>query len=254
MAPLVLRIFIYDRGDWLFVNTRDIQEEKNEITVNALGKYAALDYLPEITKFDAEADTYTVIFNELTHDPFFMQAPMYVPATTVTDKGGGRFAGDAHYHVYAAAFRLLGEWFDCLKANNVYDNTRIIIVSDHGWNIPVDESTDVILPNGDFATQYNSLLMVKDFDSSGTLETDYSFMTKADVPLLAMDGIVENPVNPFTNNPVKADKENGVTITTSGKFYPTNHGKYRFRINSEEWLYVRDNIFDANNWKKAALN
>jgi YidC/Oxa1 family membrane protein insertase len=254
MAPLVLRVFIYDRGDWLFINTRDIQEERNEITVNALGKYAALDYLPEITKFDSTADTYTIIFNELTHDPFFMQAPMYVPVKTVTDKGGGRFSEDAHYHVYAAAFRLLGEWFDCLKANNVYDNTRIIIVSDHGWNIPVDASTDIILPNGDFATRYNSLLMEKDFDSNGHLETDYSFMTQADVPLLAMDGIVENPVNPFTNNPVKADKENGVTITTSGKFYPTNHGKYRFRINREEWLYVKDNIFDANNWKKAALH
>jgi phosphoesterase RecJ-like protein len=31
----------------------------------------------------------------------------------------------------AAALRL-GEWFDWMKAEGVYDNTRIIIVADHG--------------------------------------------------------------------------------------------------------------------------
>ena len=31
-----------------------------------------------------------------------------------------------------ASYRALGDWFDYLRANNLYDNTRIIIVSDHG--------------------------------------------------------------------------------------------------------------------------
>ena len=35
-----------------------------------------------------------------------------------------------HYQVNMAAFLKLGEWFDYLRENGVYDNTRIIIVSD----------------------------------------------------------------------------------------------------------------------------
>jgi hypothetical protein len=251
MAPLVLRIFIYDRGDWLFVPDREIQENKNELTVGALGKYAALDYLPEITRFDSEDNTYTIIFNELTHDPVFLQAPLYLPANNVTNKGYGPYADDPHYHVDMAAFLLLGEWFDLLKKNNVYDNTRIIIVSDHGWNIPLAEENNILLPDGNFVSRYNALLMVKDFNAEGVVKTDRRFMTQADVPMLVLDGVVNNPRNPFTNNTIQADKKDGVTITTSSRFYPTNHGKNKFKIEDHEWLYVRDNIFDPANWKKA---
>jgi hypothetical protein len=75
-------------------------------------------------------------------------------------------------------------------------------------------------------------------------------MTQADVPALVLDGVVDNPVNPFTGNAVETDKENGALITTSSKFYPINHGKYRFRIDRHEWLYVHDDIFDPANWEK----
>jgi hypothetical protein len=250
MAPPVLRTFIYDRGDWLFVHDRDILESKNMLTVNALGKYAALDYLPKITSFDVESGSYTIIFNELTHDPLFLQPPFYIPANNVTDKGEGSYADNAYYHVNMAAFLLLEKWFAFLKENNTYDNTRIIVISDHGRNLPLAENTNILLPDGNHVTQYNALLMVKDFNARGPLKTDSRFMTQADVPTLALDGLVNNPRNPFTGNAVKADKNNGVTITTSSKFYPTNHGKYRFNIDRHEWLHVHTNIFDPANWEK----
>jgi YidC/Oxa1 family membrane protein insertase len=249
MAPSALRIFIYDRGDWLFAPAREIQESRNELTTAALGKYAALYYLPEITKLDSKNNTYTIIFNELTHDPFFLQAPRYEIANTVTNKGNGLYTDDPHYHVDMAAFLLLEKWFAFLKENNVYDNTRIIIVSDHGWNIPLAEN-NMVLPDGNFVTRYNALLLVKDFNAEGAVKSDSRFMTQADVPALVLEGVVDNPVNPFTGNAVKMDKENGALITTSSKFYPINHGKYRFRIDRHEWLHVHDNIFDPENWEK----
>ncbi|MFP3091189.1 hypothetical protein LQZ21_12780 [Treponema sp. TIM-1] len=250
MAPPVLRTFIYDRGDWLFVHDRDIQESRNILTVNALGKYAALDYLPEITRFDAESGTYTIIFNELTHDPLFLQAPLYIPANTVTDSGEGPYADNPYYHVNMAAFLLLEKWFAFLKENNAYDNTRIIITADHGRDLALAENNNILLPNGDHVTQYNALLMTKDFNSQGPLKTDSRFMTQADVPILALEGVVNNALNPFTGNMVKADKNDGVTITTSSKFYPTNHSKYRFNIDRHQWLHVHTNIFDPANWEK----
>ena len=38
-----------------------------------------------------------------------------------------------HYHVNMAAYIEHGNWFDYLRENGVYDNTRIILVSDHGY-------------------------------------------------------------------------------------------------------------------------
>jgi hypothetical protein len=38
--------------------------------------------------------------------------------------------------------------------------------------------------------------MGKDFDAHGVLQTDQRLMTNADVPLMALSGVVDNPVNP----------------------------------------------------------
>jgi len=250
-APLILRTFIYDRGDWLTVNNRDKKEDRYELTLNAIGNYAVLEYLPELTNIDAYIPgNVMMLFNEITHDPVFLQSPDYVPVSTVTEKGSGVFSDNPHYHVNMAAYLLLGRWFDYLKENAVYDNTRIIVVSDHGYNINTG-SNGFVLPNGDRLEKYISLLMVKDFNSRGDLNINNTFMTQADVPLLALNGIINDPVNPFTGLPVENNKENGVFITTSNKFYYTKHGKYKFNINKDEWFFVHNNIFDPNNWEKA---
>jgi membrane protein insertase Oxa1/YidC/SpoIIIJ len=250
-APLILRTFIYDRGDWLTVNNRDKKEGKNELTLKAIGNYAVLDYLPKLTNIDSHIPgNIVMIFNEITHDPVFLQSPDYVPVSTVNDKGNGIFSDNPHYHVNMAAYLLLGKWFDYLKKNSVYDNTRIIVVSDHGANTNID-SNGFDLLNGNRLEKYTSLLMVKDFYSRGDINIDNTFMTQADVPILALHGIINYPVNPFTGLPIKNEKDNGVFITTSDKFYYTKHGKYKFNINRDEWLFVHDNIFDPDNWEKA---
>ena len=253
--PVVLRRFIYDRGDWLTINNRDQEESRHELTLNMMGKYAALDYLPGITGFNAgPKGNLLMLYNELTHDPAFLQAPDYIPAASVTNKGTGPFADEAHYHVCMAAFRLLGKWFSYLKENDVYDNTRIIIVSDHGYGGIKAQKDYVTLPNNDPLEKYIALLMVKDFNAGENgVQTNNAFMTQADVPLLALEGIVNNPLNPFTGLPLENKKTDGVFITASNKFYPTKHGKYTFNIDQDEWLQVHDNIFDSTNWSRVKI-
>ena len=46
-------------------------------------------------------------------------------------------------------------------------------------------------PNGLQKKSINALLLYKDFYSNDDLKTDMTFMSNADVPTLALDGIVE---------------------------------------------------------------
>jgi YidC/Oxa1 family membrane protein insertase len=238
IAPPPFRVFLYDKGEWLMPDDRN----GSELPANTIDSYTALEFLPEITRITADdINMYIAMESELTHSPAFLQAPDYVPVTKVTDRGSGHFAGENHYHVNMAAMLLLGKWFAYLQQNDAYDNTRIIIVSDHGIGLNSDFPNNIRLPDGSSLEAYNSVLMVKDFNEKGKLKTDDTFMTTADVPLIASGNLIDNAVNPFTKQPFRNEKENGVTITSSSVS--------KFSINDDEWMYVHDNIFDPANWK-----
>jgi hypothetical protein len=243
IMPLVFRNLIYDRGSWLGA-------EQTGVSQTTLDNYSALYVLPDITRISGDSvNTLTIMVNNLTHDPAFFEAPDYIPAATITDMGSGPFAHQSSYHANIAAYLLLGKWFDFLKENEVYDNTRIIIVSDHGRDLWDELQNNITLPNGECLELYNALLMIKDFNAGEDLVTNNTFMTNADVPLLATDGLIANPVNPFTRAPLRSGKENGVTITTSSLWNPTQQKKYAFKIKDSEWLHVREDIFDPENWE-----
>jgi YidC/Oxa1 family membrane protein insertase len=244
ITPPFLRFFVYDGGKWL----SKIGDTNRGFSLVTLDEYTSLDALPEITAVDGGPGTLTVITNQLTHEPDFLQAPEYKPAETITDRGNSVYAHKADYHANMASILLLSRYFDWLKDNNAYDNTRIIIVADHGWNVDIDFGGNIILPNGEKVISYNPLLMFKDFDAHGPLATDRAFMTNADTPFLAVDGLIPDPRNPWTDAPVQPDKANGVTLTTSPLWSPDLHTKYAFKTSDDEYLRVHTDIFDPANW------
>jgi YidC/Oxa1 family membrane protein insertase len=252
MAPVFFREVLYDQGEWLA--TTSFTVGNSEITQLTLDNYAFLDTLPEITAVDdSEINTYTALVNELPHEPAFFQPPDYIPSNTITTKGPGPFTGEDSYHVNMAALLLLGKWFDYFKRIGVYDNTRIIIVSDHGWYINTSLN-DFVLPNGTRLVNFNPVLLVKDFhDNTGPdlsgLQTDYTFMTHADVPYLASKDITP-AINPFTRKTLFFDKSDGITISTAHVWEAPDPTKYTWNIHQDEWLHIRDNIFDPSNWEK----
>jgi YidC/Oxa1 family membrane protein insertase len=245
-APLVLREAIYNNGDWWSTDAAIIDFR---LLIN---NYAALDFLPLLTDTeDSNQNTFTLFVNELAHEPAFLQAPDYVPVPNVTNRGTSKYAGIANYHANAAALKRLGAWFEFLKKNNVYDNTRVIIAADHGAD--VNSGTFPHSEKIPFNREiYNPLLMVKDFGSEFPLLTDYSFMTNADVPCLAFDNLVQNPTNPFTGNPINGKAKQGdLLITSSDKWMPYQHNANAFKIAPHEWYTVHEDIFNADNWQVA---
>jgi len=238
--PSAFGIFIYDKGDWLKVKTNTF----SQLTLDTLNSYTILDYLPLLSDIsDSTDNTYTAIVNDLPHDSAIFTYPDYIPQINVTEFGDGPFAKERTYHAAMAGFIFLGKWFKFFQEQGVYDHTRIVLASDHGRGVSYDYTANIFLPNNDRLSAYHSLLMVKDFKSDGELVTDSTFMTLADVPSLAMNELIDNPINPFSNNPVTTDKENGIIITTSRVLH--------FKIADDQWLRVHDNVFNPNNWEKA---
>ena len=167
------------------------------------------------------------------------------------------------YKINMAAMLKLGEFMDYLRKSGVYDNTRIIIVSDHGTS-EFRQFDDMILPESESeikpedntlvenkltdVTAFNPLLMVKDFNSK-TTETDNCFMTNADIPTLTTEGLINDPVNPFTGKPITNEAKQGlqyVFYSDDWQFSSSAENLYSFGL----WYSVHDDVRNVNNWKK----
>lgn len=214
-----------------------------------LDNYSELDYLPALTDASAQNDSFVMIDNELVHEPYLMDAPDYVPSDKpATVFGKSEFARDAHFITMMAAFRMLARFFDRLKELGVYDNTRIIIVSDHGTGVAVPELVNDI-PKLSKESVVASLL-VKDFNEWGGVVTNIEFMTNADTPALAVEGIIPNAKNPFTGVPLApADKSEFVKIMTSQAQSTRIRNEPQYAVKKDEWFTVQDDIYVNENWK-----
>lgn len=224
------------------------------LTINTLclDSYAVLNYLDELTDTSSSENTFSILVNDLTHEPCLLQYPDYTFVSNVTDQGPDIVGNKGNMDIWgsnAASFIMIGKWLEYLREKGVYDNTRIIIVSDHG-NVSENPHLDDFQKG--YMMPYNPILMVKDFGETSPLRTDGSFMTNADVPLLATDNIIKDPVNPFTRNKLTACKNDGIYIVRE----ETIHQGYQIDLRTVTTCYdegagawhVSKDIFDRNNW------
>lgn len=246
VAPVSLRGIIYDHGDWWSTSESKGRDE-NSVLINW---YSALDYICGLSDTEGKGDSYFAIDNDTTHEPAYLQYPGYILQREITDSGKNRIGGEyvfRHYQVNAATLRMLGKWMDWMKANGVYDNTRIVIASDHGRFFRQENRALVTDGDPDLINAYSSLLLVKDFGASGEWKQDGSFMTVADVPSIAVKGLEEKPLNPFTGKPLESSKENGILVGY-GPIEANEHNRNTYKFTP---VYrVKDNIFKGENWEK----
>ena len=153
-----------------------------------------------------------------------------------------------HYYANVASLLQLGKWFEFMQQNGVYDNTRIILVADHGRGL--SQFDYMLLKNPEIDVEWcNPLLMVKDFNSQ-ELSVNYDFMTNADTPALAVKDIISNPVNPFTGKIISSQpKYDKPQLITDSKQFHTNKKLKNFDTSDGKWYSVKDNIFKEENWK-----
>ena len=279
IAPLICQPTLYTRGLYNEADAlagANIQAGNAKQTITTLSTafgmtarfqecYEVLTNLPAITEIrDEDPGTFLMLCNDTTHDPTMVQTPDYTPAFRVDNREydaahPARFADDgrqlvletpvqvSHYHVNMVGLLQLGKWFDYMRENDVYDNTRIIIVSDHGYRQGFEE-----MKFGDEAwmdaTQFNCIFMVKDFGAR-EYTVDHRFMTNAQVPTLAFDRIIDDPVNPATGTPVTDehlnDPEQEIQFVITWDI-AKNHGNV---FEPAHWAAIHDDIYDMSNWR-----
>ncbi len=276
--PLIVQPTIYNNGQYNRIisnadslvyssqNITDISKAEG-LSSNFMEPYNVLLNLDTMTKITDEGNTFMFMANDTTHEPMLLQVPGYEPSQIVDNteydaEHKDRFTVDgkeitmdtsykmSHYQTNMATLMRLGEWFDFLRESGVYDNTRIILVSDHGRDLY--HFNDMVYDDGNggklCAEFYYPLLMVKDFDTEGFVTSD-EFMTNADVPALALGGLVDNPVNPFTGKLINSDEKTAHAqyIIRSDVFdVEKNNGNTYL---PSKWASVKDSIFEKENWE-----
>ena len=95
---------------------------------------------------------------------------------------------------------------------------------------------------------YFPLLMVKDFGAEG-FQTSYEFMTNADVPVMALAGLVADPVNPFTGKKIDSDAKTAhdqyVLLSWEKQFDLDGSTTYQ----AAQWASVHSDIWEKDNWR-----
>lgn len=278
-APLCFQRVIYDYGRYnkAVDGTEDLHTKQmrngmlTSVGTNDLfmDSYNVLAAFPDITKVvDDETDTFLMMVNETTHEPMLLQEPDYIPALEVDNtryeaEHQGRYTINGNtirmatdvdaifYQTNMAVLLQLGKWFDHMREENVYDNTRIILVADHGKSTP-DPEDELRLGESDIRPYY-PLLMVKDFNSEEFVISD-EFMTNGDVPALAAEGIIGEAVNPFTGNPINSDEKaahDQYIIFSEEWDIKTNNGN---TYHPAKWYAVHDDMRNPDNWRLVAEN
>ena len=270
--PLCFQKMIYDQGKYnqseeaaaAYYQTVNSMYIAHGLPAGFMNSYLELEAYPDITEpVEENVNTFLMLTNTLTHDLMMLQEPEYVPAAEVDNTSYEREHQDRYtlngqtlpmetpdhamfYQTNMAALIQLGKWFDYMRENDVYDNTRIILVADHGGSTPYD--VDKYRLGEKDIDDFYPLLMVKDFDCK-EFTTSEVFMTNGDVPTLAMKDLITEPVNPFTGKEIDSSEKTAhdqYIIVSDESDILTNKGN---TFLPSKWYSIHDDMRDENNWK-----
>jgi hypothetical protein len=251
--PNFIKEAVYDSGRWHDTN----------LVGNIVHKLEGLSLLHFLSKYTPQLgpqNTLTFFYTDLTHTPWFLgehkldvMADPY-PATIGQLKVVNGVIPEQIF-TEKHAISLIGSYLKNLKSMGLYDNTRVILVSDHGFGNSAQLNaalgaqehgvTGNWLANNRYPGYPHALLMIKEPKAAGALRQNRdSFMSNADV----FDIIC-------------ADLEDGCTSRGPGHYgeakrvlpYYDRHleddgvadGKLDYRT-----FFVTDSIFSLSNWSR----
>lgn len=251
-SPFLLKPKIYRKGRWLKMNSLNVKVR------HAVENLALLDSVPDLSNTDSPQKTFKYICSEITHLPWCIDSSGKISRKVVSDIPLYKsypglnmmfYNPSLPYYTYVRTLRILGKWFKWMKKAGIYDNTRIIVVSDHGYSgidpmfgdykVIRDKNGKLVETTG----RVHPLLLVKNFKSRGPVKRSDRFMTNSDTPAIASTGIASS--NPFPDPfALKAERKKLVVNFVPSR--PVENDKYTYKIMGQ--YRVKDSIFNKSNW------
>jgi YidC/Oxa1 family membrane protein insertase len=230
-APLVFKPKIYNKGQWM----------QGEVTTNENTSrtmpYNFLRLLPHISDSKSRQSNFIYLYSSATHHPWDIMDEKGIIQTDVTPYENNKWA-----------LETLSEWIEWMKKNEVYDNTKIIVVSDHGphwWYFKGEVDSDIpVIPHtsikkiNEASMSLFSLMLVKDFHAKGALQKDSRFMSNADA-----SAIIFNENDPTKEEPPQSRTLPSSEVLWERKLWEMN----QLRIIKQ--FEVTDDMYNLNNWK-----
>ncbi|MBD9369454.1 hypothetical protein [Xanthomonas sp. XNM01] len=249
IAPYALKEIILAKGPW--------QPFLDHSAGTTFREWAQLEALGELTTVDEGASGFNFVSNILPHEPYFMGGDC-VPLTTRPVIGKQELARTGHrsqfsyQHALAArcALESIGRYMERLEMLDVYDNTRIVIVSDHGIVGDVQDGSTRAVAGGTTENAYVSLrplILVKEIGASGQLRVSEQFMPNAEVPRLVCEDI-GGCTNPYLG---------GRPIAALGRDdpFPVARVPWQFSAQQPDAFVLKERLllrgrdpFDRNGW------
>ncbi len=237
-APWSLRDAVYRDGQWM--GSLRIKVNRSE------GPHAMLDLLPELSATGNAPGSFKYMSSQLTHYPWQLDPDSCLPVD-----GNAKTKRDGiileHYYNERCAMRALGRWFDWMREAGVYDNTQIILVSDHSGGDSAEIGADFDhLRNGPVPWKPHALLLVKNARAKGPLATDPRPMSSADVPALICR---ENGPCPGLSDPDPLTLDPAKRVRTHSSGLAGFHRHRGDGFNVQDYS-VNGTMFAPENWRK----
>ncbi len=252
-APYLTKEIILRRGPW-----RPYLDHSAGTTFR---EWAELRSWPAISATDSVVPTMNFISNILAHEPYYMgedckpQRDRFVVSQAEVRRRGHKSLFSLQHAIGARCVLLsVADYLDFLKAAGVYENTRIVIVSDHGIVGQVEDHSSRAVAGRTQANMYvrtRSVLLVKPRNAAGPLTISEEFMPNAAVPEIVCSEI-SGCVNPYLDNkPI-------LTMGRDDPFYVSrvpwqfNEQNPRSFVIKEQYTLSGRDPFDAAGWKRVS--
>ena len=253
VLPSKVRKIFYNNGSYAKIG------EFNNIDMSFLNAYSSLENLCNETEFVSNGDCINIIANNTTHeepndsDIQFIRRGELIPLAKQYCLNGYTAK---HFYANYLAHESCAKFFRFLKDNNCWNNSRIIIAGDHGRYSMHTIDMDFLKGfdgTGISPQSLIPLIMMKDFNSDGPLQKNYTFMTLADIPILATEGLsAELQKNPFSGLLFKSSQDKTVIKAMHGGDWRANQqlNLTQFKTTEDDWVYVKENVYDPACWSR----
>lgn len=249
-APYALKDVVHKRGPW-----RPFLDHSAGTTFRV---WAELKAFPSLSRTDAAVSNLNIVSNILPHEPYFMgedclprRDRFELPDAEVLRRGHPSLFSLQHEIAARCALLMTADYLDYLKTAGVYDNTKIVIVSDHGIVGPVEDHSSRAVAGGTEANIFvrtRSVLLVKEIGAQGDLRVSEQYLPNAEVPRIVCAEI-GGCVNPYLGNrPIATLGRDDPFVVSLVPWQFSLQRPDAFVIQAQLVLTGKD-PFDAKGWK-----